>query len=171
MTWKVSSAMSERLEFVTLILAAEEQGLKVNISNLCGRFQISRKTGYKWLNRFLESGRKLQALEDLSRRPVNSPQRTSAEMEQLVLALRREHPYWGARKLRALMQMLGYDEDGLPAPSTITEILRRHGMISPGKNRRRESTMSASSILIQTISGRWISRAISVWRMESIATR
>ena len=130
MTWKVSSAMSERLEFVTFLLAAEEQGLKLNMRELCSRFQISRKTGYKWLNRFKEGGRKLDALEDLSRRPVNSPNRTSAEMQALVLALRREHPYWGARKLRALMQMLGYDEDELPAASTITEILRRHGMIS-----------------------------------------
>ena len=138
MSWKVSSAMSERLEFVTLILAAEEQCLKVNISDLCSRFQISRKTGYKWLNRFLESGGKPDALEDLSRRPVNSPKRTSAEMEELVLALRREHPYWGARKLRALMQMMGYDEDSLPSPSTITKILQRHGMISEEESVKRE---------------------------------
>jgi transposase InsO family protein len=138
MTWKVSSAMSERLEFVTLILAAEEQGLKLNMQDLCSRFQISRKTGYKWLNRFKESGCKVMALEDLSRRPVSSPNRTCTEMEALVLALRLKHPYWGARKLRALMQMMGYDEDSLPAVSTITSILHRHGMISEEESEKRE---------------------------------
>jgi transposase InsO family protein len=130
--------MSERLEFVTLILAAEGQALKLNMRELCHRFQISRKTGYKWLNRFKEGGRKLEALEDLSRRPVNSPHRTCAQIEALVLALRRKHPHWGARKLRALMQMLGYDEDMLPAASTITAILRRHGMISEEESEKRE---------------------------------
>ena len=91
MPWKVASAMSQREEFVAL---AQSEG--VNMSELCLRSGISRKTGYKWLSRYLEAGE--QSLDDLPKRPHHSPNRTGAEMEQLVVDLRREHPtkggYW-----------------------------------------------------------------------------
>ena len=74
MPWKVETVMSQRKEFVTL---AQSEG--VNMSELCLRIGISRKTGYKWLRRYLEGGD--QSLQDLSKRPVQSPNRTSPEME------------------------------------------------------------------------------------------
>ena len=108
--------MSLRSEFVTLARAPA-----ANVSELCRRFGISRKTGYKWLGR--------DDSADRSRRPLQSPKRTQDGVEALLLATRDEFPDWGARKLKRFLQDRG--EDGLPAVSTITAILRRHGRISP----------------------------------------
>ena len=77
--------MSRRKELVTL---AVSEG--VNMSELCRRGGVSRKTGHKWLRRYREQGE--SGLDDLSRRPHRSPNRTSDEMEQAVVDLRREHP-------------------------------------------------------------------------------
>lgn len=119
--------MELREEFVELV---RMKGL--GVSELCRRFGISRKTGYKWLGRAADCEAGQRWAMDLSRRPHGSPWRTSAEIESRVLALRREHPAWGGRKLARRLQDLGHRE--VPSPSTITEILRRHGEL-----RREES--------------------------------
>src|SRR5437867_470081 len=92
MPWKEVSTMSLRLEFVTL---AQDEA--VNFRDLCRRFGISAKTGYKWLRRFRQAGG--AALADRSRRPHRAPGRTAAATEQAVLDLRQQHPAWGGRKL------------------------------------------------------------------------
>jgi len=120
MPWKERSIMSERLEFVYLAL---QEG--ANRSDLCRRFGISRETGYKWIKRFEEEG--VAGLEDESRRPHTSPNRTSEEMERLVLKAKREHSAWGGRKVRTLLIREGYE--GVPSASTITEIFRREGLL------------------------------------------
>ncbi len=124
MPWKEVSAMSLRLEFVRL--ARHPQA---NVRELCRRFQVSPKTAYKWLARFDAWGE--PGLTDRSRRPVHSPGRTADELEQRVLALRQQHPAWGGRKLRARLRALGVAD--VPAASTITAILHRHGLIDPGQ--------------------------------------
>ena len=93
MPWSEVSVMDLRLEFVML---AEQPG--ANVSALCRRFGISRKTGYKWLSR-ARSGP--MDLSDLSRRPRSSPRRTPKGMEASVLAVRSDHPCWGGRKTPA----------------------------------------------------------------------
>lgn len=120
MAWKDVSAMSQREEFVVL---ASAEG--ANVSALCGRFGVSRKTGYKWLSRFAAAGS--AGLADQSRRPLVPAGQTSGEWEQRVLALRGVHPAWGGRKLRR--RLLDLQQAGVPAASTITEILRRHGQL------------------------------------------
>jgi transposase InsO family protein len=115
MPWKECSKVDERGEFVRL---AKVEG--ANVRGLCERFGISRKTGHKWLRRF---GSK-ESLVDRSRRPQHSPRRTARKMEQAVLGVRDRHPVWGGRKIAARLQDMGHQ--GVPAPSTITEILRRH---------------------------------------------
>jgi len=130
MPWKESTYMSQRHEFVLLATAPA-----ANFSQLCRRFQISRKTGYKWRTRFLEAGP--QALADLSRRPSHSPRRTPQSIEERVLALRAQHPGWGARKLRARLHALGHLD--LPAQSTMTAILHRHQQIRPEESARHHS--------------------------------
>jgi transposase InsO family protein len=122
MPWKVSSAMSERHEFV--LLAAQEGA---NIRRLCRRFSVSPTTGYKWLRRFQSAGS--GGLREQSRRPHHSPAQSSPGVEQAVIELRRRHPAWGGRKLRARLAALGQME--LPAASTITAILRRHHLLDP----------------------------------------
>ena len=122
MPWKESTPMSQRKEFVMLATVVD-----TNVSQLCNRFGISRKTGYKWRSRF-QTG-EVQALADRSRRPHHSPQRSAANIEEQVLALRDEHPAWGGRKLRARLLALGHAK--VPAASTITAILQRHQRITP----------------------------------------
>jgi len=128
MPWKEACAMSLRVEFVKL---AGDEG--ANIGELCHRFGISRKTGYKWLKRHEEGGS--EALANRSRRPHSSPGQTSAECESRVLELRAQHPCWGGRKLRAVLRRRGFEE--VPSASTITEILRRHGQLSGEESSRR----------------------------------
>lgn len=119
MGWKESDRVSERKEFVRLSSIGE-----LNFSQLCERFGISRKTGYKWLRRFREQGE--VGLADRSRRPSSSPARTPQELEQAILELRDKHPKWGGRKLRRLLLNQGIES---PSASTITAVLRRHGRL------------------------------------------
>lgn len=112
--------MSQRLDFVVL---ATQSGLA--FSELCGRFGVSRKTGYKWLARYKAGGR--EALEDRSRKPHRSPQLVSPMVAKTVIALRKETT-WCGRKLRRRLQDLGHQE--VPAASTCTEILRRADLLS-----------------------------------------
>ena len=121
MSWKECDSVSERREFVQL---ASVPG--ANISRLCERFNVSRKTGYKWLKRFREAGQ--AGLRDRSRKPKNSPWRTPAEIEQAVLNVRGKHPHWGPFKIRRLLQNQGMGP--VPAASTITSILHRNGCIT-----------------------------------------
>ena len=122
MPWKESSIMSQRQEFV--MLASAENA---NIRQLCRRFGISPTAGYKWLGRYQSDG--LAGLKDQSRRPKNSPRRSSDEVEQAVVKLRQKHPTWGGRKLRARLEAL--QEPEVPSASTITAILHRHQLITP----------------------------------------
>jgi transposase InsO family protein len=116
MPWKESSRMSSRLEFVQLALAPD-----ANMQALCQSFGVSRKTGYKWRDQYLKLGQ--AGLEDRSRRPHSSPNRSTDTLETAVLALHEKYPCWGARKLKALLDA----SVGNPHPNTIAAILRRHG--------------------------------------------
>ena len=111
MTWKDVSIVSQRAEFVVL---ASVDG--ANVSELCRRFGVSRKTGYKWLSRYAAEGS--AGLADQSRRPLEPAGRTSDALERRVLELRVEHPAWGGRKLRRRLQDL--QQVQVPAASTIT---------------------------------------------------
>ena len=124
MPWKSVSIMENRREFVRLAL----QG-GVSVAELSRRFGISRQTGFTLLRRHREEGDK--GLEDRSRRPHSSPRRSPDAVEIKVLALRKENTDWGGRKLSRRLKDIG--TEGVPAPSTITEILRRHGKLDPAE--------------------------------------
>jgi len=129
MPWKVETVMSRRKELVVLALLDG-----ANVSELCRRAGISRKTGYKWLRRYLQGGD--DSLHDRSKRPHRSPNRTDSEMEQVVVELRGEHPTKGAHVLARMLRDRGYD--GVPSKSTITAVLRRHGLIDPTESAKRQ---------------------------------
>jgi len=130
MPWNEVSIVDQREEFVRLASQPDE-----NIRLLCRRFQISPTTAYKWMDRYRAVGR--EGLMDLSRRPRESPTRTSAPIEKAVLALRRQRPAWGARKLRRRLRDLGVE--GLPAASTVHAILCRHDLIDPQESNKHRS--------------------------------
>lgn len=120
MPWMEVSAMEQRREFVRLAMMEGS-----NRRELCRRFGISAEIGYKWLARSQAGDGELA---DRSRRPHTSPERSSAEIEAAVLAVREAHPVWGARKIKACLERQGLMT---PAASTVHQILRRHGRIEP----------------------------------------
>jgi transposase InsO family protein len=127
MPWKEQTTVSLREEFVKAAGVARR-----DFSALCRAYGISRKTGYKWLSRFSEGG--IEALADRSRRPHRSPRRTARAIEELVVAVRREHEAWGGRKIKAYLERGGHT--GLPSPSTITTILGRYDLLDPEESRK-----------------------------------
>ena len=129
MPWSARNTMSLREEFVSL---ASREG--VNRRELCRRFGISAQTAYKWLNRHTQAG--TPGLEDLSRRPRTSPSMTAPELEKAVVAMRREHPAWGGRKIARRLLDLNV---GVIAPSTVTTVLHRHGLISEGASQAAQA--------------------------------
>jgi transposase InsO family protein len=122
MPWKSVDLMSLRLDFVTLAAAPD-----ANIRELCRRFNLSSRTAYKWIARFAQGGP--PALANRSRRPLGQPGLTGRFMTAQVLKMRRRHPAWGGLKIRARLLHLGHSS--VPAASTITEILRRYGLLDP----------------------------------------
>lgn len=117
--------MEQKEEFIKLA----QHGAS-SFSELCKRFDLSRKTGYKWLQRYKESGQ--EGLLEQSKRPHKSPFKTGDKLEQEVIELRRENPEWGAKKLYILLQQK-YGKN-VPARSTINAILKRNGLITDRKS-------------------------------------
>ena len=149
MPWKECSQMTSRLEFVMLASAPE-----ANVSALCQTFGISRKTGYKWLALFKEQGK--DGLRDRSRRPHNSPNRSSAELEKRILDEHGSHPYWGGRKLHCFLM----DQPSLtrtPSPQYLSATANKC-CLQVQLDRRRQRVSSTKR---RTSSGRWTSRVIS----------
>lgn len=120
MPWQNVTPMEEIIRFV--LLAQTE---RFTITELCEQFGISRKTGYKHLERYAATG--LKGLQARSHRPHQFPQRTDEAIEALILAERRLHRTWGPKKLHKVLQVK-HGVEAPPARSTIGEILRRHGL-------------------------------------------
>src|SRR5690606_11777915 len=131
MPWSETSVMEERARFVLEALEGWTP-----MSELCARYGVSRRVGYKWLARYREGGR--AALEDRSRARRTQASRTPPEIVARIVALRKKHPTWGPRKLLARLKAL---EPGLPWPaaSTVGEILRREGLVKGRRRRRRRA--------------------------------
>ncbi len=128
MPWKETCPLLERMKFVLEWRKGEESRRE-----LCRRYGISPTTGYKWASRFDPTDP--STLRDRSRAPRNSPHATPADVEEQILAARRQHPRWGPQKLRDWLER----KDPVtrwPAPSTIGELLRRNGLVAPRRRRR-----------------------------------
>jgi putative transposase len=137
MPW-MESPMEHRLAFIAALQTSDE-----TFSELCARFGVSRKTGYKWRGRFEEEGR--AGLRDRPRLAHDRPHRLSAEVEELIVALRRAKPHEGPKKLRLALGRRHPDVT-LPAVSTIGEVLCRHGLIESRPRRRRLAGPSMPSL-------------------------
>lgn len=122
--------MEERQRFIEDWL----RGGATNLAALCRLYEISRKTGYKWIERFEKGG--LPALEDRSHVARHQPRRIAPAIEKRLIEARRRHPTWGPKKLRAWLAE-SKPETAWPAASTIGEALKRAGMVEPRKRVRR----------------------------------
>jgi putative transposase len=129
MPWKVTEVMDERMRF---IVAAQAGTL--SMTSVCASFGISRETGYKWLARYTDGG--IEALSDISRARREQPASMPGEIARLLLALRKRRPRWGPKKLRGAL-MRGRPELIWPASSTIGDLLRREGKVTPRRVRSR----------------------------------
>jgi putative transposase len=133
MSWKETCAMEQRLKFVERF--EEEEDF---VAELCREFGVSRKTGYKWLNRYEAGG--AAALLDQSRAPHRQANATPPEQVQAVLEARGQHRRWGPEKLRAWL-LRHHPEQSWPAASTMGEILKRAGLtMKRGKTQRTAPT-------------------------------
>lgn len=129
------SIMSQRTEFCIL---SSKPGS--NISELCRRFKITRRTGYKWLERYIRDG--LPGLADKSKRPHHFPNQTSEGIEKYVIKIRGTDQEWGSKKLHKII--CNHKDQGLytypiiPCRATITKILGRNGLIPPTRSKQSE---------------------------------
>ena len=119
-----------------MILVAEFLKGTSTMSELCRSFGVSRKTGYKWIERYKNGGP--GELSDRSRAPHRCPHSLPDEMAQLILAVRKDHPTWGPRKILAWIARKN-PETRLPASSTAGDLLKRYGLTRPRRRRRRTS--------------------------------
>jgi putative transposase len=122
--------MDERVKFIARRLEGEK------MAGLCREFGISRVTGYKIFNRYKECG--LDGLYDRSRAPYRQANRLPYQVERTILGLKKEHPSWGAPKLRDKLARQ-YPMIPLPAVSTIHAVLDRHGLVKRRKRKRHKA--------------------------------
>jgi len=120
--------MDERVRFI----AGLQSGL--GMGEACRSYGISRKTGYKWLERYKTEGP--GGLEERSRAPHRMPWAIDEEMVAILVEARCRHPTWGPRKLLAWLDRL-HKGRRLPAASSVGEMLRRRGLVKPRRRRRR----------------------------------
>jgi putative transposase len=129
MPWLETGAVDQRLRFVAECLAGE-----ASMTELCEAYGISRRVGYKWLDRYEAEGP--AGLEDRSHAPLRHGRATAPELAEKIIELRRARPHWGPRKIVARLEAL---HPGLswPSHSTADEILRKAGLVTGRRLRRR----------------------------------
>lgn len=122
MSWESKTVETLRKEF------CEEAKITTNFSSLCREFNITRKTGYKWLKRYEQD----QPLSDKSHMPHRIPGKTSIELEEAILLVRKENPEWGGKTIRKFLENNGYTD--LPCVKTFDNIIKRNGLVSEEKS-------------------------------------
>jgi putative transposase len=134
MGWRETCAVDERMRFVMAVEKGEEP-----FAAICRRFGVSRRTGYKWLERYDEVG--VEGLIDRSRAPLNHPHAISDAIVERCLAVRRAHPTWGPVKVRAWLARRAPREEW-PAASTIGTLFDREGLTVKRRLRHRSPPSS-----------------------------
>jgi len=128
MPWKESSVMDERMRFVIRLKDGE------SMASLCREFGISRKTGYKIQQRYEQCG--WEGLNDRAHRPFRYANQLPAQVEAEIVAVKRDKPHWGARKIRERLLRRLRNEIKVPARSTIHAVLDRYGLVAKARRSR-----------------------------------
>jgi putative transposase len=129
MPWEETCIMDERMAFIV-----DWQRNEMGLAALCRFYGVSRKTGYKWIERFESEG--IDGLKDRSRAPLHHPNAVSEAAEAAIVAVRVEHPSWGPKKIKAWLKS-HRPRRIWPAQSVIATILDRHGLVQRREIRRR----------------------------------
>ena len=147
MPWKESSPMDQKTQFIADYLRDT-----LSVCELCDLYGISRKTAYKWIDRYLRQGP--SGLHDRSRKPSNSPNQIAEPIVAALLQARTRHPTWGAKKLLPLLAKR-FPVEELPSRTTVFDILGRRGMLARRRQRRRIGHPGAPSSLILAPNDVW----------------
>jgi transposase InsO family protein len=130
--------MEQRLEFIR-----EYETELFTMTELAAQYGISRKTAYKWLERYHAAG--ASGLFDHARRPRRSPHATDSALVEALLAVRRRHPRWGPKKLLAVVRRTD-PETSWPARATVAALLKRQGLIVPRRRSPRSPAVSGVAL-------------------------
>jgi len=140
--------MDQRLQFVTDALSD-----RFTMTELCERYGVSRRIGYKWLARFNEDGKR--GLVDRSRRPHTCPTQIRPALAELLCEFRRLHPDWGARKLLNVLRRRHPEIEDWPAASTAADLLARRGLVRRRRRRREHQHPGVVSIATAAPNDLW----------------
>jgi len=147
MPWMESTTMDAKVAFIL-----DWKSGKYLVSDLCAQYGISRKTGYKWINRFMDGGP--DGLFERSHAPCESPHRTPVEVEQAIVDLRVVHPSWGAKKLIWNLERRRPELE-LPARSTVNEILKRNDLVLSKRRPRAVGHPGRPSVVVSKPNDSW----------------
>lgn len=129
MPWKEESPVDQRGQFI-----ADYLGQAASVVELCERYGVSRKTGYKWIGRFRAEG--AAGLEERTSRPLTSPRRTASELVEAIVEARLRHPTWGSKKLLRILSKQAPEAEW-PSRATVCGILSREGLVRARSRRRK----------------------------------
>jgi putative transposase len=140
--WKEVRFVDQRVRFIAEVNESQE-----SFATLCKRFGISRKTGYKWCDRYEEFGP--AGLEERAPIALRCPHKTADELVAALVELRKVHPSWGPKKLKARLEALG--KSGVPAASTIGDLLKKHGLVRSRRRRVYPPVMTPQPLAEATV--------------------
>lgn len=148
MPWLETEPMNEKIKFISAYLNKSEDSFQT----LCERFNISCKTGYKYLHRYKAEG--VDGLKEKSRAPICKANKTPLYIEEAILEVKYRHSSWGAKKI---LNWLLQEKNHItwPARSTIDELLKKHNLIRPRKRKRRTAPYTAPLILCSEPNDVW----------------
>lgn len=159
MPWKEMCRMQEKLRFINAYL----EGFSTMVE-LCDEFGVSRPTGYELVRRFEAEG--VDGLKERSRARMRQMHATPDETVELILVARRKHPSWGPRKILAWLRR-HHVKRKFPATSTVGEILKRHGLITPRRRRRRASVLQRPIVIDEAVNATWATDFKGQFRLGS----
>jgi putative transposase len=149
MPWREMSPMEQRLQLVR-----DYRSGFFTMTELAEQYGISRKTGYKWVDRYAAADADVGALSDRSRRPHRSPSAIEGAVVDALIALRRRHPRWGPKKLLTLGRTQ-HPTWAWPSRSTTSAVFKRAGLVTRGPGARRRTHGSAGLAPITAANGTW----------------
>ncbi|EMY69184.1 homeodomain-like domain protein [Leptospira vanthielii serovar Holland str. Waz Holland = ATCC 700522] len=126
MPWKETKVIEERIKFIAAVKSGQWC-----FADLCRDFNISRKTGYKYLKNYESEG--IDGLKDKSRKRITQSNETPEKIVHLIVSLREDHPSWGPKKLRPILKAKFHRMKQIPSETTIGNILRKKGLVKPKK--------------------------------------
>jgi len=160
MPWKEVKPMEQKVLFI-----ADWIKELYTFSELCERYGISRKTGYKWIKRFQQSG--FDGLNEASRKPYHSPEQTPYPVRQAIIELRqRGRMILGPKKIQALLQQR-FPSETPPSKTTIYKILHSEGLIKPYRRRRRVAPFPQPFSPVHDVNDVWSADFKGQFRMQN----